>query len=524
MKEQGEEQESIEDDGELQTSEEPEYIPNNLEKLREERNLDIGGFAEFLGFEYTTYVGWENGAHLPDKGDRSTICQRLKKQDIEIWPTLYEILRKRKERRRLTLQRKKTAVTRTPQAPVPSPVPETQLPDKIVEQSSEAQTQVPPGQQKTPEQSEEPKPEDESTINNPTQSVPPSPFNRRQFITYTGIGAAAVFMLGGGIVYCATHRPMPPTSTPRTTPTATRLTTPTPLPPIGTLLYTYHGHPIGTPVSWSPDSARIASGNSNGVEVWYAATGNLIRTYRGYSGDVTDCLAWSPNSSLVASGTGRSGVHVWDGNSGTHLFTYKGHSSFVSTVAWSPDAKQIASGGNDKTVQIWDAQKGILLHIYHGHSDEVTSVAWSPNGTQIVSGSHDKTVQIWDVETGITLHTYHGHTKLVVAVAWSPDGKYIASGSFDNTVQIWDAKTGFHVFTYTGHSSYVDGVAWSPNSKRIASVSFDETVQMWDAISGKNALKLYGHSDVVNSVAWSRDGSRIASGSYDGIVKVWQAS
>src|SRR5437764_8401871 len=119
MKEQGEEQETIEDDGELQNSEEPEYIPNNLEKLRKERNLDIGGFAKFLGFEYTTYLGWENGDHLPDKDDRNTISRRLQRQEIEIWPTLPEILRKRKERRRLTLQRKKTAVTRTPQAHVP---------------------------------------------------------------------------------------------------------------------------------------------------------------------------------------------------------------------------------------------------------------------------------------------------------------------------------------------------------------------------------------------------------------------
>jgi WD40 repeat protein len=76
-------------------------------------------------------------------------------------------------------------------------------------------------------------------------------------------------------------------------------------------------------------------------------------------------------------------------------YTYRGHSSAVTSIAWSPDGRRIASGSFDKTVQVWNAADGSHILTYRGHSDIVNAVAWSPNGKRIVSGSLDSTVQIW---------------------------------------------------------------------------------------------------------------------------------
>ncbi len=326
----------------------------------------------------------------------------------------------------------------------------------------------------------------------PQKITPVRKLSRRTVIT--GLAAVGVVAVGGGITWWVMS-PHP--------------------------LYTYRGS--AGPVAWSPDGKRIASGGDDDtVQVWDAADGGNLYTYREHSGGV-ESVAWSPDGKHIASGGDDNTVRVWDAADGGNLYTYRGHSNAVWSVAWSPDGKRIASGGLDKTVQVWDATDGGNLYTYRGHSSGVYSVAWSPNGKRIASGGLDKTVQVWDVADGGNLYTYRGHSASVYSVAWSPDGKRIASGGDDDTIRVWDAADGGNLYTYRGHSTSVYSVAWSPDSKRIASGGDDDSVQVWDATNGGNLYTYRGHSASVYSVAWSRDGKRIASGGVDKTVQVWEA-
>jgi hypothetical protein len=76
-------------------------------------------------------------------------------------------------------------------------------------------------------------------------------------------------------------------------------------------------------------------------------------------------------------------------------FTYRGHTDWVDGVAWSPDSTRIASASSDKTAQVWDAANGGHVFVYNGHTNYVVTTAWSPDGTRIASSSYDDTVQIW---------------------------------------------------------------------------------------------------------------------------------
>ncbi len=282
----------------------------------------------------------------------------------------------------------------------------------------------------------------------------------------------------------------------------------------------------GSPINPSPASHTPTSPSRT-----------ALYTYRGHSDGVIG-VAWSPNGKRIASGGGNflhpdsshdSTVQVWDAANGDHVYTYRGHSVAVLSVAWSPDGKRIASGSNDATVQVWDAVD------YRGHSVAVLSVAWSPDGKRIASGSNDATVQVWDAVDGRHVYTYRGHADWVSSVAWSPDGKRIASAGGDKTVQVWDAEDGSYVYIYRGHSDAVLGLAWSPDGKHIVSgggyfdsVNFvgsgggDTTAQVWDAADGSHVYIYHGHSDLVWTVVWSPDGKRIASGSADKTVQVWR--
>src|SRR6266852_1956459 len=212
-------------------------------------------------------------------------------------------------------------------------------------------------------------------------------------------------------------------------------------------IFTYTGHTDWVyDAVWSPDGTRIASSSKDKtVQIWDAADGGHVFTYRGHKDQVIS-VAWSPDGTRLASGGGdrdetnkASGttVQVWDAADGSYVFTYRGHTDSVEAVVWSPDGTRIASASLDKMVQVWDAADGSHVFTYLGHYDVVKTVAWSPDGKRIASGSGDKTVQVWDAADGGHVFAYNGHAGAVITAAWSPDGKRIASSSFDDTVQIW---------------------------------------------------------------------------------------
>jgi WD40 repeat protein len=179
----------------------------------------------------------------------------------------------------------------------------------------------------------------------------------------------------------------------------------------------------------------------------------------------------------------------------------------VRSVAFSPDSTRLASASNDCTVKIWDAGSGECLQTLEGHSDWVWSVAFSPDSTRLASASDDCTIKIWDTDSGTCLQMLEGHSDWVRSVAFSPDSTRFASASSDCTVKIWDAGSGECLQTLEGHSDVVMSVAFSPDSTRLASASRDRTVKIWNAGGGECLQTLEGHSDVLYNISFDATGS-----------------
>ncbi|KAF2850325.1 WD40 repeat-like protein [Plenodomus tracheiphilus IPT5] len=293
----------------------------------------------------------------------------------------------------------------------------------------------------------------------------------------------------------------------------------------GACLQTLEGHDGWVnSVAFSHDSTWIASGSDDStVKIWDASSGECLQTLEGHSSGVNS-VVFSHDSTRIASGSRDSTVKIWDASSGDCLQTLKDHIGRVNSVVFSYNSTWIASASYDKTVKIWDASSGDCLQTLEGHNGQVLFVTFSHNSTQIASASGDHTVKIWDASSGDCLQTLKGHSNAVTSVVFSYDSIRIASGSHDSTVKIWDASSGDCLQTLKGYSSAVSSVAFSHDSAQIASALHNSIVKIWDASSSDCLQTLEGHSDGVKSVVFSHDSTRIASASYDRTVKIWNAS
>jgi WD40 repeat protein len=132
-------------------------------------------------------------------------------------------------------------------------------------------------------------------------------------------------------------------------------------------------------------------------------------------------------------------------SSGDQLQTLAGHSNYVNCVAYSPDGAMLASGSSDHTVKLWNASSGELLATCMGHSNAVRSVAFSPDGRYFASAGEDRLVRLWDAQTHQIVLTITNHAPYALAFS----DRYLAlatSGDFwgydGGVVQIWNYTNG----------------------------------------------------------------------------------
>lgn len=240
-------------------------------------------------------------------------------------------------------------------------------------------------------------------------------------------------------------------------------------------------------------------------------------------------VAFSPNSSILAT-TGRdSTVRLWDVETGEASHVLYGHTSWVIGVAFSPDGRLIATGESGSSAEsrhtvhaklrIWDVETGELLNTFEGHQAGIWSVLFNSDGDRLVTSSFDGTVRIWDVETGEILHTLN-RSGVVLYATFSPDGQLVISGGSDRNIYIWDTGTGELIDTLRGHRATVGFLDFSPDGQLLASAGDDSTVRLWD-MENRELITTLEHDDWMNSAVFSPDGNLLATGGREQDVMIW---
>ncbi len=292
----------------------------------------------------------------------------------------------------------------------------------------------------------------------------------------------------------------------------------TPMPPVVSsmrTLYTYHDQSAFiSGVAWSPDSTRIASASADGtLDVWDAFTGQrLFKWSDPYQNDLL-AVAWSPDGKYIA--VGGSDLHVAD----VYIFNAN-NGQIVSTCpigSLAPQASQAHIGAERATSG--------------GGPGTVYSLAWSHNSKWIAAGVGDGTVQVFNPVTGTNVLTISTAGKapsdgnpVASSVTWSPDNQYIAY-ALGSQLRLWNVTTKrLQVHIPRLANDWVTAVVWSPDNQSLA-INIAQlnaggvAAEIWSPFTGKDALYMEHFAG-----SWSPDSTRITAATQSNIIQVWEAS
>ena len=316
----------------------------------------------------------------------------------------------------------------------------------------------------------------------------------------------------------------------------------------GGTIFQFHNQiaPINS-ITWSPNSEYVAAANADGmVEVWEPLTGQQLFTWVKPDQSSLTTVAWSPDGRLLAvGGVSDPSVDILDASSGqllhmlrvnatssmmpahigaTHATSGGGNS--IESIAWSPDSTRIAAGSGTGIVSIFNVVTGTTianLPNRSGMEGGTDFVAWSPDGHYLARGQQSEII-LYKAGSGQFAYAGNQVTQgLISSLVWSPDSQRLAIGEGPNysyAAEIWNPFSGQHL--------YFPGLfvsAWSPDGTRIAAVSLIKgSVQVWDATSGKTLYSYSTGTSQPTCLAWSPDGTFIAAGDYTGVINVWQVT
>lgn len=322
---------------------------------------------------------------------------------------------------------------------------------------------------------------------------------------------------------------------------------------------------FATELSGDGSIAATCCGAHSVVRLWNATTGETIANIDEHGGpEPVRVLAFSPDSTLFATGTRHGAVRIYNAQNGALLGEVR-HTNAVNCIAFDPSNTRMLTGSLDLTAQLWEFDRSgsgddqaITIRpasIFTGHRGPVEHVGFDSEGELALTatGKPGATIQIFDVEPGQrvgnqSIHRYEvgaaiesarfapnsrhvlavanrralvldfrsargivslKQTGKVPAVSFTQDGNDLVTAGDDERVRRWHARDGRQIWATKRLGSPIRTLDVAPNDERVAYSDVDGVVHVLSMHDGAGQFKLQGHGESVPVVRFLQDGTRL---------------
>uniref|UniRef100_A0A671LSM7 Fizzy-related protein homolog n=1 Tax=Sinocyclocheilus anshuiensis TaxID=1608454 RepID=A0A671LSM7_9TELE len=277
-------------------------------------------------------------------------------------------------------------------------------------------------------------------------------------------------------------------------------------------------------VDWSAGNL-LSVGLGACVYLWSACTSQVTRLCDlSVDDDSVTSVCWNERGSLVAVGTHKGFVQIWDAAGGRKLTSLEGHSARIGALAWN--GEQLSSGSRDRVILQRDVRTPPPVERrLQGHRQEVCGLKWSPDHQHLASGGNDNKLLVWNNSSLLPVQQYSDHLAAVKAIAWSPHQHGLLAsggGTADRCLRFWNTLTG-QALQSSDTGSQVCNLAWSKHANELVSTHgySQNQILVWKYPSLTQVAKLTGHSYRVLYLVMSPDGEAIVTGAGDETLRFW---
>jgi len=281
----------------------------------------------------------------------------------------------------------------------------------------------------------------------------------------------------------------------------------------------------------------------------------LFKRTKHHKGSIY-CLAWSPNGTLIATGSNDKTVKLmnFNANSATLEGTESDltmHDGTVRDCCFVEDGGNgspllLSAGAGDCKVYVTDCHTSTPFQAMTGHTGHILSL-YTWGGAMFVSGSQDKTVRFWDLRTRgcVNVVSYltdprfgtgtpnapisgggiSGVGSPVASCCVDPSGRLLVTGHEDSSCILYDIRGGRSVQSFKVHTSDVRSVRFSPSAYYLLSASYDNNLVLTDLqgdLTGPlPSVVVASHADKAITGRWHPTDFSFLSSSADKTSTLW---